>query len=132
MADIIYTSVGLAVMAWGAWLLLPGRGVLRSIEWLNSYAARKMVPPPNRVNFRHVLMWFSFTTASTVWLLSGLLIFASPAWVAACILNLSANYLTSRMSGRARVKAARIWGWSVVAAASAYCLIGLASSALHE
>jgi hypothetical protein len=132
MAHIIYYAVGLAIMAYGAWILIFKEGVLSSLEWLNSYATRKMVPPSNRVNFGHVALWLSFNTSSTLWMFCGLLVPSGGPVFVACAINLGVNYLISKLSGMVRIKVTLYKTILMVSAVSAYCLWVLAGSALHH
>lgn len=132
MADIIYCAIGLAIMAYGAALLAPGRRVLHSVEWLNTYAIKKLVPPRDRVNFEHVAMWLSFTSLSTIWLIFGVLLQPLGAVSAACLLNLFANYMITKLSGCVRIKVTRYKTWLLVSASMAYCIWRLYVSVLHQ
>lgn len=131
MADLIYYLVGLAVAAYGAWTLRSGMSVVHSVEWLNAYAERKMVPPASRVDFERVAAWVSFTSASTVWMAFGVFLVRDMGVLAACVANLLANYLIGDMSGRPRARAAFYKAWATVLAAAALGASGAAAALGH-
>jgi hypothetical protein len=122
MAVIIYYALGIAILGYGLYLMSSGIKILSSLEWLNSYASVKVVPPKSRVNFSHVGMWITFNTAIWVWLFFGIFFVADFMVLSVFILNALVNYLITKLSGSVRVKVTYYRTWALITALTALCI----------
>jgi len=131
MADFIYYTVGSALTVFAVYVLSFHSSAVRSIEWLNLYASRRMMPPSRRVSFDSIGMWLALNSVTASWLVLG--VFLVPGWPAllACAMNFAANYFLSGLSGIVRMRLTLIKSWAVAFAMAALCAAHFAPS-LHQ
>jgi len=128
MAAFIYYTLGLSILGYGTYLMLSGKRILSSVEWLNSYASVKALPPSSRVNFAHVSMWLTFNTALWVWLFFGSFLLGDLGILVVFVLNVCVNYLITKLSGGVRVKVTYYRTWMLISALAAICAVGVFGS----
>ncbi len=131
MTQLIYYITGISLCAIGVFVMLRRRDALTSIEWLNGYALKKMVPPRHRVNFDSITTWFAFNTLLFFWMVSAVFLVDDMAIVATFVIHVILNYLISRMKGGPRVRLTLYKTWVVVIWLSAVCWYRL-WSVLHQ
>lgn len=131
MADFIYHVIGSFITVFATYVLSFHSSAVRSIEWLNLYASRRMMPPSKRVGFDSIGLWAASGSVTSTWLVLG--VFIVPGWpiVVVCVLNFLANYWLSDLSGAVRIRLTIIKSWLLVVAMAAICL-GHFYKSLHE